>query len=184
MKTKIIPRILKISKILLVTIVCLISVLVITFSIINYNLRYEMPEISTIELYDNQNQKYLTYSNNRRQSYVTLDKISQYVIDAFIAIEDKRFYDHQGLDFIRIGGAIISDIKNQGFVEGASTITQQYVKNLYLSSDKTIERKLNEVLISMNIERLYNKNEILTGYLNSIYFLLRLVLYLLIFQIY
>ena len=170
MKTKIIPRILKISKILLITIVCLISVLVITFSIINYNLRYEMPEISTIELYDNQNQKYLTYSNNRRQSYVTLDKISQYVIDAFIAIEDKRFYDHQGLDFIRIGGAIISDIKNQGFVEGASTITQQYVKNLYLSSDKTIERKLNEVLISMNIERLYNKNEILTGYLNSIYF--------------
>lgn len=170
MKTKIIPRILKISKILLVTIVCLISVLVITFSIINYNLRYEMPEISTIELYDNQNQKYLTYSNNRRQSYVTLDKISQYVIDAFIAIEDKRFYDHQGVDFIRIGGAIISDIKNQGFVEGASTITQQYVKNLYLSSDKTIERKLNEVLISMNIERLYNKNEILTGYLNSIYF--------------
>lgn len=170
MKTKIIPRILKISKILLITIVCLISVLVITFSIINYNLRYEMPEISTIELYDNQNQKYLTYSNNRRQSYVTLDKISQYVIDAFIAIEDKRFYDHQGVDFIRIGGAIISDIKNQGFVEGASTITQQYVKNLYLSSDKTIERKLNEVLISMNIERLYNKNEILTGYLNSIYF--------------
>ena len=55
-------------------------------------------------------------------------------------------------------------------MEGASTITQQYVKNLYLSSDKTIERKLNEVLIAMNIERQYNKNEILTGYLNSIYF--------------
>lgn len=170
MKTKMFRKILKISKILLVTIVCLISILVITFSIINYNLRYEMPEISTIELYDNQNQKYLTYSNNRRQSYVTLDKISPYAIDAFIAIEDKRFFDHQGVDFIRIGGAIISDIKNKGFVEGASTITQQYVKNLYLSSDKTIERKLNEVLISMNIERLYNKNEILTGYLNSIYF--------------
>lgn len=163
-------KLLKISKILLIVFVSLISILVITFSIINYNLRYEMPEISTIELYDNQNNKYLTFSNNRRQSYVTLDKISQYVIDAFIAIEDKRFYDHQGVDFIRIGGAIISDIKNQGFVEGASTITQQYVKNLYLSSDKTIERKLNEVLISMNIERLYNKNEILTGYLNSIYF--------------
>ncbi len=163
-------KIIKFTKISLIIFVSLISTLVITFSIINYNLRYEMPQISTIELYDNNNQKYLSYSNNRRQSYVTLDKISEYVIDAFIAIEDKRFYDHQGVDFIRIGGAIISDIKNSGFVEGASTITQQYVKNLYLSSDKTIERKLNEVLIAMNIERLYNKNEILTGYLNSIYF--------------
>lgn len=163
-------KIIKFTKISLIIFISLISILVITFSIINYNLRYEMPQISTIELYDNNNQKYLSYSNNRRQSYVTLDKISKYVIDAFIAVEDKRFYDHQGVDFIRIGGAIISDIKNSGFVEGASTITQQYVKNLYLSSDKTIERKLNEVLIAMNIERLYNKNEILTGYLNSIYF--------------
>lgn len=163
-------KIIKFTKISLIIFVSLISTLVITFSIINYNLRYEMPQISTIELYDKNNQKYLSYSNNRRQSYVTLDKISKYVIDAFIAVEDKRFYDHQGVDFIRIGGAIISDIKNSGFVEGASTITQQYVKNLYLSSDKTIERKLNEVLIAMNIERLYNKNEILTGYLNSIYF--------------
>ena len=163
-------KIIKFTKISLIIFISLISILVITFSIINYNLRYEMPQISTIELYDKNNQKYLSYSNNRRQSYVTLDKISKHVIDAFIAVEDKRFYDHQGVDFIRIGGAIISDIKNSGFVEGASTITQQYVKNLYLSSDKTIERKLNEVLIAMNIERLYNKNEILTGYLNSIYF--------------
>ncbi len=163
-------KIIKFTKISLIIFVSLISILVITFSIINYNLRYEMPQISTIELYDNQNNKYLTYSNNRRQSYVTIDKISGNVIDAFIAIEDKRFFDHQGVDFIRIGGAIISDIKNQSFVEGASTITQQYVKNLYLSSDKTIERKLNEVLIAMNIERQYNKNEILAGYLNSIYF--------------
>ncbi|MBQ8293704.1 MAG: PBP1A family penicillin-binding protein [Bacilli bacterium] len=163
-------KILKISKILLVCFVSLISILVITFSIINYNLKYEMPQILNIELYDNNNQKYLSVSNNRKQSYVTLDEISPYVIDAFIAIEDKRFYDHQGVDFIRIGGAIISDIKNQEFVEGASTITQQYVKNLYLSSDKTIERKLHEVMIAMNIERQYNKNDILAGYLNSIYF--------------
>lgn len=163
-------KFLKLMKILLVVFVVLISTLVITFSIINYNLKYEMPQISTIELYDNNNQKYLSYSNNKKQSYVTLDNISQYAIDAFIAIEDKRFYDHQGVDFIRIGGAIIADIKNQEFVEGASTITQQYVKNLYLNSDKTIERKLNEILIAMNIERQYSKNDILTGYLNSIYF--------------
>ncbi len=163
-------KLLKTMKILLVAFILLVSTLVITFSIINYNLKYEMPIISTIELYDNTNKKFLSYSNNRKQSYVTLDNISQYVIDAFIAIEDKRFYDHQGIDFIRIGGAIISDIKNQEFVEGASTITQQYVKNLYLTSDKTLERKLNEVLIAMNIERQYSKDEILTGYLNSIYF--------------
>ncbi len=163
-------KFLKIMTIFLIIFVTLTSGLVITFSVINYNLKYEMPSISTIELYDNQNHKYLSYSNNRKQSYVTLDAISNYVIDAFIAIEDKRFYDHQGIDFIRIGGAIINDLKNQDFVEGASTITQQYVKNLYLSSDKTIERKLHEVLIAMNIERQYSKNEILNGYLNSIYF--------------
>lgn len=163
-------KILKISKILLVVFVFLAAAIVISFSIINYNLKYEMPQILTIELYDKNNNKYLSYSNNNKQTYVTLDKISNYVIDAFISIEDKRFYNHQGVDFIRIGGAILSDIKNQGFVEGASTITQQYVKNLYLSNDKTIERKLNEVLIAMNIERQYSKDEILTGYLNSIYF--------------
>lgn len=163
-------KLLKITKILLVVCVITSSFLVIAFSIINYNLKYEMPQILTIELYDKNNNKYLSYSNNNKQTYVTLDKISDYVIDAFISIEDKRFYNHQGVDFIRIGGAIISDIKNQEFVEGASTITQQYVKNLYLSNDKTIERKLNEVLIAMNIERQYSKDEILTGYLNSIYF--------------
>lgn len=163
-------KLLKITKILLVVCVITSSFLVIAFSIINYNLKYEMPQILTIELYDKDNNKYLSYSNNNKQTYVTLDKISDYVIDAFISIEDKRFYNHQGVDFIRIGGAIISDIKNQEFVEGASTITQQYVKNLYLSNDKTIERKLNEVLIAMNIERQYSKDEILTGYLNSIYF--------------
>lgn len=163
-------KLLKITKILLVVCVITSSFLVIAFSIINYNLKYEMPQILTIELYDKDNNKYLSYSNNNKQTYVTLDKVSDYVIDAFISIEDKRFYNHQGVDFIRIGGAIISDIKNQEFVEGASTITQQYVKNLYLSNDKTIERKLNEVLIAMNIERQYSKDEILTGYLNSIYF--------------
>ena len=163
-------KILKFSKILLVIFVLAAATIVIAFSIINYNLKYEMPQILNIELYDKDNNKYLSYSNNNKQTYVSLDKISNYVIDAFISIEDKRFYNHQGVDFIRIGGAILSDIKNQGFVEGASTITQQYVKNLYLSNDKTIERKLNEVLIAMNIERQYSKDEILTGYLNSIYF--------------
>ena len=163
-------KFLKITKVLLIILVLTVSFLVITFSIINYNLNYEMPQIITVELYDKNNNKYLSYSNNNKQTYVTLDKINQYVIDAFITIEDKRFYNHQGVDFIRIGGAIISDLKNKDFVEGASTITQQYVKNLYLSNDKTIERKISEIMIAMNIERQYTKDEILTGYLNSIYF--------------
>ena len=125
-------KILKFSKILLVIFVLAAATIVIAFSIINYNLKYEMPQILNIELYDKDNNKYLSYSNNNKQTYVSLDKISNYVIDAFISIEDKRFYNHQGVDFIRIGGAILSDIKNQGFVEGASTITQQYAKNLFL----------------------------------------------------
>ena len=83
----------------------------ITFLIINHNLKYEMPEIINVELYDENNVKYLSYSNNRKQSYVKLSQINKNLINAFLSIEDKRFYEHRGVDIIRIGGAIIADLK-------------------------------------------------------------------------
>ena len=146
------------------------SLVTIIFAVINYKLSYDIPPIINIELYDTKGIKYLSYTNGRKQSYVKLNNISQNLIDAFISIEDKRFYDHKGIDFIRIGGALISDIKAGKPVEGASTITQQYVRLLYLNSNKTIKRKLYELMIAMNIESKYSKDEILEGYLNSIYF--------------
>ena len=92
------------------------------------------------------------------------------MIKAFISIEDKRFYDHHGVDIIRIGGALISNLKNNGITEGGSTITQQYVKTLFLNSEQTWKRKINEAMIAVKFESIYSKDEILEGYLNAIYF--------------
>ena len=167
---KFLKKILIISRITLGIFIIVSTLVLISFSIISYKLSYDIPPIVNIELYDNQGTKYLSYTNGRKQSYVKLKDIDQDLINAFISIEDKRFYEHQGVDFIRIGGALIADIKAGSMVEGASTITQQYVRLLYLNSNKTIKRKIYELLISMHIESKYSKETILEGYLNSIYF--------------
>ncbi|MBR2891355.1 MAG: transglycosylase domain-containing protein [Bacilli bacterium] len=162
--------ILKVCRIFLAIVIILSTIVVIAFSIINYKLSYDIPKVVNIELYDNEENLVLSYTNGKKQSYVKLENISQSLIDAFISIEDKRYYDHQGVDFIRIIGAVISDLKSGSFKEGASTITQQYVRGLYLNNNKTIKRKLYELLIAINIESKYSKDEILEGYLNTIYF--------------
>ncbi|MEH7460725.1 PBP1A family penicillin-binding protein [Bacillus thuringiensis] len=101
---------------------------------------------------------------------VSLDHISPYVREATLSIEDQRFYKHHGFDLKRIGGAVIADIKAMGKVQGASTITQQYARNLYLDHDKTWKRKLLEAMYTVRLEVNYNKNDILQGYLNTIYY--------------
>lgn len=162
--------ILKITKWLVaISTICFITI-IIGFCIITYNLNYTMPQISNIELYDNNNVKYLSYSNNKKQSYVKLKEISPYLQKAFISIEDKRFYKHHGIDIIRIGGALVSNLKSHGISEGGSTITQQYVKTLFLNSEQTWKRKINEAMIAIKFESIYTKDEILEGYLNAIYF--------------
>lgn len=167
---KILKKILKISRIILGIFIIATTIILISFSIINYKLSYDIPPIINIELYDRNGEKYLSYTNGRKQSYVKLENINRNLINAFISIEDKRFYTHQGIDIVRIGGALIADIKAGSMVEGASTITQQYVRLLYLNSNKTIKRKIYELMIAMNIESKYSKDTILEGYLNSIYF--------------
>lgn len=162
--------ILKITKWIVATCTFAFIAIIIGFCIITYNLNYTMPQITNIELYDNNNVKYLSYSNNKKQSYVKLNNISTYIQKAFIAIEDKRFYNHHGIDIIRIGGALISNLKSHGISEGGSTITQQYVKTLFLNSEQTWKRKVNEAMIAIKLESTYSKDEILEGYLNAIYF--------------
>lgn len=108
------------------------------------------------------------YDANR--SYTPITEIPQHTIDAFVSIEDKRFYKHRGVDYVRIGGAIIDNIKSFSFKEGASTISQQLIKNTHLSSDKKISRKIKEIRIAKELERKYSKNEILEMYLNMLYF--------------
>ncbi|MBR4800064.1 MAG: transglycosylase domain-containing protein [Clostridia bacterium] len=102
--------------------------------------------------------------------FLSQDEIPDTLKYAFISTEDKRFYSHKGYDVIRIGGAIINDIKAGKAVEGASTITQQLVKNTHLSNKRTLTRKLKEIAIASKLEKKYEKDEILSMYLSVIYF--------------
>lgn len=102
--------------------------------------------------------------------WVDLDQIPDDVIQAMIAIEDKHFYDHHGFDLKRIAKAIFTDLASLTLKEGASTLTQQYSRNLYLTHDKTWSRKLKEAFYTIRLEMHYSKEELLEGYLNTIYF--------------
>ena len=134
------------------------------------NLNYQMPNVVQIEIYDNDGNLIEKINNTSNRSYVQYQDISQNIIDAFLSIEDKEYFNHQGINFKRIIGALITDIKNKELSQGGSTITQQYVKNTFLTSEKTFKRKIDEALIAINLENKYTKEEILEGYLNTIYF--------------
>ena len=108
--------------------------------------------------------------NKDYNKYVKLNEINDDVKNAIISIEDKNFYSHNGFDIPRILKALLINIKKKSIEQGASTISQQYVKNLYLTFDKTWKRKLEEALLTIKIETHYSKDEILEGYLNTIDF--------------
>lgn len=108
------------------------------------------------------------YSKNR--IYTPLEEIPQWTRDAFISIEDKRFYKHNGVDYIRMLGAFKNNILAASLREGASTITQQLIKNTHLSNEKTFSRKLREIRIAKELEKKYSKEQILEAYLNILYF--------------
>lgn len=115
-------------------------------------------------LYDTNN----NLINGTSDQWIKLENISPYLINATIAIEDKNFYKHQGFDYLRIAKSLYINIVNGKTLQGASTITQQYAKNLFLEFDKTWERKLKEAWLTIRLESQYSKNEILEGYLNTI----------------
>lgn len=104
------------------------------------------------------------------EKQLNIDTVPTFVKNAFIAIEDKRFYSHSGVDFKRIVGATIKNLKNKKFSEGASTITQQLIKNTHLSREKTITRKMKEIKLSLKAEKVFSKDKILEEYLSTIYF--------------
>lgn len=108
------------------------------------------------------------YLKNR--SPVKLKELPHYVVQALIATEDKKFYSHWGIDPVRIVKALIIDIVHMRVVEGASTITQQLARNLYLNQNITLTRKIREAITAIQIERTYTKREILSMYLNDVYF--------------
>ena len=120
---------------------------------------------SSYFLYDKNND---LFENNGNNEWVKLDDISPYLINATIAIEDKNFYKHQGFDYLRIIKAVYTNLTHGKIVQGASTITQQYAKNLYLTFDQNLKRKIDEAWLTVRLETHYSKDEILEGYLNTI----------------
>src|SRR4051794_6247623 len=101
---------------------------------------------------------------------VRLDQVPQVMIDAVLSAEDRDFFQHGGVDPFGTVRALWADIRNQGSTQGGSTITQQYVKNVYLTQERTFTRKLREAVLSIKLEQQLSKQEILERYLNTVYF--------------
>ena len=128
--------------------------------------KLQIKSANSFMLFDKDNNMYFQGSGS--QEWIALDEISPYLISATIQTEDKNFYHHKGFDFLRIIKAFYVNITSGTTSQGASTITQQYAKNLFLDFDKTWARKWDEMWYTIEIEAHYSKDEILEGYLNTI----------------
>ena len=113
-----------------------------------------------------------------QRTLVPLEKIPLSLQQAVISIEDQRFYEHFGIDVIGIMRSFITNVAHGGVREGASTITMQLARNLFLTPERTFSRKVREALLSMQIEKNYSKQQILEMYLNQIYFLAKALIWL------
>lgn len=123
-----------------------------------------------IEIYDINNQLIYTELYENKGDYTALSSLNDYTYNAFIAIEDKDFYNHSGFDFWRNIQAFFINLFSFSIKQGASTITQQYARNTLLSNKRNLSRKIKEAFYTIQIERKYSKDHILEGYLNSLYF--------------
>lgn len=124
----------------------------------------------TTLVYDNAGSEVKGLYDKENRVNIKLNQIPKDVINAFLAIEDARFYSHHGFDIIRFFGALWDDIKTGKNKEGGSTLSQQLVKRTYLTTEKTISRKLQEAIMAYQLEDVYSKDEILEMYLNNVYF--------------
>ncbi len=156
----------KTIKYLLLLFIIIIGLLFTFYGYSKLTLKLEIKSGNNVSLYDKDGNVF--FVGNGTNEWINLEDISKYLIDATISTEDKNFYKHFGFDFPRIAKATWVNITNGKTLQGASTISQQYVKNLFLEFDKTWERKWNEMWLTLNIEMNYSKDEILEGYLNTI----------------
>ena len=131
-----------------------------------FNPKIEIKNANSFSFYDMDNNLFFTGNDNKE--WIKLDDISTNLVNATLSIEDKSFYKHKGFDYLRIAKAMYLNLKNKNIVQGASTITQQYARNLYLNMEKTWKRKIDEAWLTLKLETHYTKEEILEGYLNTI----------------
>jgi penicillin-binding protein 1A len=120
-------------------------------------------------LLDASNQHAFTIFREQRVE-VPLSKVSKRLVDAILAIEDQRFYDHSGIDVVRVAGAALNNVLEGRLAQGGSTLTQQLARQSFLTPDKTVRRKITEIFVAARLERQFTKDEILGMYLNKVYF--------------
>ena len=146
-----------------------------TFFLVTHICAYILPLPSTTEserlqIFDINNEIYFESNFDKNSTWINIEDIPPFIKKAFISIEDRRFYNHYGLDPIRIIKSLLVNFKSGYIKEGGSTITQQYARNLFLDQSKTFIRKLKEAFYAIQIEMHYSKEQILEGYLNTLYF--------------
>jgi len=164
-----------IKKIVLSTLFLIVLSPVVTIGYYLYNYGYEThklveytPKLTTV-IYDRNGKKIANIFDKEHRYYATIDEIPPRMVEALLAIEDTAFFEHSGVNLDAIFRAIIKDIKARKLVEGASTITQQLIKNTLLTREKKISRKIKEIIFALKVERELTKEEILERYFNEIY---------------
>lgn len=165
LKKKVI-RFVSIGIVLAVVSVLLVLNLFITFSDVS---ELEGPAPRSTVIYDPNGDVISKVSNSKIEG-VSIDQIPNTLIEAVISVEDQRFYDHHGMNYLRMGRALVENAFKGKIVSGGSTITQQLAKNVFLSQERTFSRKFKELIFAKKIERTFSKEEIMERYLNYIYF--------------
>lgn len=164
----------KITLSLLLSVFAIIASMFIAYSVTTKNAVLDSSKLvgsgQHVIILDDDGNELTNASLEIQKKSVSVSKLNPQTINAFIASEDRNFYKHNGLNYKRMVKALFKNISSRSFKEGASTISQQLIKNTHLSSDKTIKRKLNEIKLTKKLEKRYSKDEILEMYLNTIYF--------------
>lgn len=167
-------KFLKISAFTLLSILILILAGVLTFNLITKNASLDETKLlstgGNIAVFDVNGVEIAGTNLSNGQKSVEIENLNEHTINAFIASEDRTFYKHNGLNYKRMLKAAYKNVVSRSFKEGASTISQQLIKNTHLTGDKTIARKLNEIKLTKQLEKKYSKDDILEMYLNTIYF--------------
>jgi len=157
----------------------MVSTAVVTGAVVGLAISYRnLPDVrilrgyvptETSYIYDVKGRPLTSLHGEANREVVELDQISPNLKRAVMAIEDSHFYHHRGINPNSIGRAVVANWKSGGVVEGASTITMQLVKNIFLSHQRTVSRKLAEAVLAVRVEQVFSKNDILEMYLNNIY---------------
>lgn len=167
----------RIAKLILSSLLTLFILGCIAVGVVYVQLKSDLPDVETLKTVELQQPMQIYTSDGKligevgeqRRIPVKLNEVPQKLIDAVLATEDSRFYDHHGLDPIGIGRAVMVAISKGGASQGASTITQQLARNFFLTPEKSLIRKAKEAILAIEIENALDKNEILELYLNKIY---------------